>query len=228
VIACSDWVSKELRKSGIDSLRIYLPVPAPSEKYLRSRADDPVILYCGRLDTEKGVDRLFHAFARVAASNSEVTLRIAGQGPEKTRLEELARELGIDKRIVFLGWQGPRDIESELSRAWTLVAPSLWAEPLGLVALEAAVRGVPVIASEVGGFAETVEEGVTGLLVPNGDVSALAEAMSSVVTQRKFSDGIPDDVIRRVAARHDVALHIQAIRTTLSEIVPRQEQAPAQ
>lgn len=222
IVACSDWVRRELGNEGIDSERIYLPVPGPSAGYIRFPSTRPVFLYIGRLDVEKGVEQLLRAFERVSSTNSEVTLRIAGQGPERVRLESLARELGIATRVTFLGWIDPTEIEKELSSAWALVAPSLWAEPLGLVALEAIVRGVPVIASADGGFAETVEDGVTGLLVPNGDVSALADALSSIVTRRKFADGISVDAVRRVTARHDITSHVEAIRATLRDAVSSQ------
>lgn len=227
VIACSDWVKSELGKAGIVSERVYLPVPAPGGTYSRAPAQHPVILFCGRLDIEKGVDRLLRAFAQVSNASGDVTLRIAGQGPERARLESLARELGIEQRVAFLGWVDSPEIEKELSSAWALVAPSLWAEPLGLVALEAIFRGVPVIASAVGGFSETVEHGVSGLLVPNGDVSALAEALSSVVSRRQFADGISADAVARITARHDVTRHVEVIRSVLREAVPSQPRALA-
>lgn len=228
IIACSDWVRSELGKSGIDSERIYLPVPAPSAAYIRRRSAKPAFLYCGRLDVEKGVEQLLGAFGQMSLTSSEVTLRIAGQGPERKKLESLARELGIEKQVTFLGWIDSPAIERELGAAWALVAPSLWAEPLGLVALEAIVRGVPVIASAVGGFAETVEEGTSGLLVPNGDVSALAECMSSISCGGQFADGIAADVVRRVTARHDVTSHVEIMRESLSDVVYSRSKAPAQ
>jgi glycosyltransferase involved in cell wall biosynthesis len=219
VIACSDWVQNELSIAGISSERIYLPIPSPTATFSRSRAGYPVIFFCGRLDIEKGVDRLLRAFHDVASVNGDVVLRIAGQGPERARLESLARELGVEKRVSFLGWIDPPEIEKELSSAWLLAAPSLWAEPLGLVALEAIVRGVPVVASSSGGFAETVENDITGLLVPNGDVTALAEALRSIVAGEKFADGVSADGIRRLADRHDVTRHVDTIRVLLRDAV---------
>ena len=100
-----------------------------------------------------------------------------------------------------------------MARAWALVAPSLWAEPLGLVALEAIVRRVPVIATSIGGFAETVEENVSGFLVPNGDIGALANRMTAIANGREFADHcVADDVVARVAKRHDVRDHTDRMR----------------
>ena len=122
-------------------------------------------------------------------------------------------------RIEFLGWLEPAEIERELSSAWLLVAPSLWAEPLGLVALEAIVRGVPVLASKSGGFAETVEEGISGVLVSNGDVDAIASVRHEVAAGGKFSQGIPHEAVRTVAMRHDISAHVARMRRIFGEVV---------
>ena len=219
IVSCSEWVRRELSLTGIMSDCVYLPVPAPGANYKRERSQTPRIFYCGRLDVEKGVDRLITAFARILPDAPQSMLRLAGQGPERDRLELLARELGIGDRVEFLGWLEPEGVEKELSAAWLLVAPSLWAEPLGLVALEAITRGVPVLASRSGGFAETVEEGVSGMLVANGDVDALALGMRDVVSGGKFPVGVPHEAARAAGLRHDVAAHVTRMRGIFGEAV---------
>jgi len=217
VVSCSDWVHRELKLSGIESERVHLPIPQPGKGYIHRRSPDPRVFYCGRLDIEKGVDCLIKAFAVAAADAPRAKLRIAGRGPERTRLEALAREAGAERSIEFLGWIEPEDVERELSSAWLLVAPSLWAEPLGLVALEAIVRGVPVLASVSGGFAETVEEGVTGMLVPNGDIEALANGIHGVITEKQFPRGVSQDAAGAVGARHDMEAHITRMQAIFRE-----------
>ena len=217
ILSCSEWVQRELMLSGIASECVHLPVPLPGKGYKRMRSITPRIFYCGRLDIEKGVDRLINSFARIHAGFPDAVLRLAGRGPERDRLEALARELGIESPVEFLGWLEPAEVERELSSAWLLVAPSLWAEPLGLVALEAIVRGVPVLASKSGGFAETVEEGVTGMLVANGDIEALTSAMHEVVAGHRFARGLSDEAVRTVEMRHDVAAHVARMRAIFGE-----------
>jgi glycosyltransferase involved in cell wall biosynthesis len=213
VISCSEWVRKALAFEGIASTFVDLPVPGPSPGYSRSPSADPIFLFCGRLDVEKGIDVLLRAFARVHTASPHSTLRIAGRGPERERLIALARELNIENAASFLGWLSPAEVEAELSQAWVLVAPSLWAEPLGLVALEAIVRGVPVIATASGGFAETVDDAVSGFLVPNGDVQSLASRMAEIAERRSFPDQqIPADVIARAVATHDIGRHTERMR----------------
>jgi len=213
VVACSDWVRRALAAEEIESECVYLPVPAPSITYRRNPSIDPSFLFCGRLDIEKGVEHLIRAFVEVQRNVPRARLRIVGRGPERERLVELARALGVEDYVSFVGWLQPDEIETELASAWVLVAPSLWAEPLGLVALEAIVRGVPVIATSTCGFAETVEENVSGFLVPNGDIQALANRMVAIATGREFSDHrLADDVVARVAKRHDVRRHTDRMR----------------
>ncbi len=213
VIACSNWVQRALESEGIQSEHIQLPVPTPGVTYRRNPSADPTFLFCGRLDVEKGVEYLVRAFTEVRRTAPRAQLRIAGRGPELDRLVALAGELDVGDAVSFLGWLLPNDIEAELSRAWVLVAPSLWAEPLGLVALEAIVRGVPVIATSIGGFAETVEESVSGFLVPNGDVGALAERMAAIAEGREFPEHrVADDVIARIAERHSIRHHVDRMR----------------
>jgi glycosyltransferase involved in cell wall biosynthesis len=219
VIACSESVLRELERAGIEAECVYLPVPGPGNTYVRSPAIEPRILFNGRLDREKGVEQLLLAFARVSAANDKATLRIAGRGPLRPRLETVARELGVGGQVTFLGWQEPAQIEREIAEAWVVAAPSLWPEPLGLVALEAMVRGVPVIASSVGGFAEIIEDGVSGTLVKNGDVTALAEGLIAILDRRRFAGGLPPEVIRRVRDRHDMTRHIARMRSAFTEVV---------
>ena len=91
----------------------------------------------------------------------------AGEGAERASLEALAANSGIGGAVEFLGWLSPEQLDEPLSRAWAAVVPSLWAEPHGLVAAEAIVRGTPVLCSASGGLGEIVEDGVTGLNVFN-------------------------------------------------------------
>jgi glycosyltransferase involved in cell wall biosynthesis len=213
ILACSRWVQQELARDGIASDWVTLPVPVPSPEFRRRPDLEPLFLYVGRLSIEKGVPGLLRAFARVRAEVPAARLRVVGDGPEKALVERLTLDLGLADAVDRVGWLDPPAVEQELERAWASVAPSLWAEPLGLVALEAIVRGVPVIASEKGGFGETVEPGISGLLFPNGDEDALAARMLEVARRSAFPDQrIPERAVRRAAERHAMERHIERMR----------------
>lgn len=137
----------------------------------------PIILCLGRVVPLKGFDLAIRALRTVVQQVPTVRLWIAGDGPERSRLEQLVAELGFSTAIEFLGWVPPEDVPTLLNATTVVVVPSRWREAFGLVALEAAHMARPVIASAIGGLPEVVADGETGLLVPAEDVPALAQAM---------------------------------------------------
>lgn len=212
VITCSEWMRQVMAKHGIDADVLLIPVPPPQAGFRRDPAPVPSFLFLGRLSVEKGVATLLHAFRRVRREIPAATLRIGGDGAERDALMRLSSELDMLDAVTFTGWLEPAAIDAELARAWALVAPSIWAEPMGLVTVEANVRRVPVIASATGGFSETLEVGAGGLLVPNGDVAALAAAMMDVAAGRAFPDRlVTESVAARAAARHDLVGHTRQL-----------------
>jgi glycosyltransferase involved in cell wall biosynthesis len=217
VLACSRWMAEQLRLNGIAADAIPLPVPPPGPGFSRAPSRDPLFLYCGRLNWEKGVDLLLRAFGRVLASRPAARLRILGGGPRQPILEALGNGLGIGGAVRFDGRVSFGEVETALREAWALVAPSIWPEPLGLTAIEAITRGVPVIASASGGLAETVEHGVSGYLVPNGDERALAECLVRTVDGGPLA--IPDDVVGALRRRHDPTHHAALLTAVFDHAV---------
>jgi glycosyltransferase involved in cell wall biosynthesis len=217
VLACSRWMVEQLGLNGIGAEAIPLPVPPPEPGFVRAPSRDPLFLYCGRLDREKGVDLLLRAFARVLAGRPAARLRILGGGPRRAALETLSADLAIAEAVHFDGRVSFAEVEAALSDAWALVAPSLWPEPLGLVAIEAITRGIPAITSASGGFAETVEDGVSGYLVPNGDEGALVDRLIAAVDAGPTT--VPDRVVRALRNRHDGTEHATRLTTIFHEAV---------
>jgi glycogen synthase len=162
-------------RSKLSVIRNALPFPpiAPSPLPF----DPPVVLCLGRLAAEKGFDFALEAFAKVHATSPGPRLWIAGNGPERKALEARAERLGIGRQVEFTGWIEPTRVPDLLNRATVVLMPSKWAEPFGLVALQAGQMGRPVIATATGGLPEIVNDGETGLLVPVGDVEAVAGAL---------------------------------------------------
>jgi len=137
----------------------------------------PYILGIGRHVPQKGFDVLLRAFAQqVRAGEQTHDLLLAGDGAERSNLEQLTGELGISERVRFVG----RVERAEAVRLFVgcsfFVLPSRH-EPMGIVNLEAMAAGKAVVASQVGGVPELVEAERTGLLVPGEEVDALAEAL---------------------------------------------------
>ena len=167
-----------------------LPNPAPAvpelpprDELRRSLAlDGATLAFAGRLTVQKALDVALDAVERTP----DVELVVAGDGPERQRLERAAGE-----RVRFLGPLGRDDVLRLFAAADAAVLPSAW-ENFPHAVVEALAVGTPVIATAVGGVAEVVRDGENGLLVPAGDAAALAGAM-----QRFFAE---PELRRRLAA----------------------------
>src|SRR5437763_415724 len=134
----------------------------------------PRLLCVGRLIPIKGHIVLLRAFAAARRELPDLQLDVAGRGPLEPALRAVAKELGVDDAVRFLGHVSP--IQRAIEDSAVLVVPSM-GEGFGMVALEAMERARPVIAAEIGGLGELVEDGVTGVLVPAGEPEQLARAI---------------------------------------------------
>jgi glycosyltransferase involved in cell wall biosynthesis len=220
VLTCSAWMTEQLARHGIAAT--YLPWPSPPVPpgFRRRPASSPRFLYLGRLAPEKGVDVLLGAFATLVEDVPEAQLRIVGSGPLERPLRAEANRLGLASAVEFVGQADRAQVDTEFEGAWALVAPSLWAEPFGIIALEALARGVPVVATEGGGFDETVSEPSTGILVPAGDEYALADALLAVATRRAFPNHEPEArAATAVIRRHDLGDHVDSLRALLRSTI---------
>jgi glycogen(starch) synthase len=136
------------------------------------------LMCAGRLVRDKGFDVALASMALLVERFPKLQMTIVGDGPERIPLEQQARKLGLGEAVTFAGWVDPRDIPSFMKSATIVIMPSRWEEAFGLVALEAALTGRPVVATRVGGLPEVVADGETGLLVPKDDSPALAGALA--------------------------------------------------
>jgi len=165
--------------NGVDTERFK---PNPEDR-LRVRkelgVDGFIWLAVGRFDPPKDYSNMLQAFARVIRRAPDAVLLIAGDGPLRKTMEGVARELGIDKRVQFLGIR--RDIPQLMNAADAYVMSSSW-EGMPMVLLEASAIGLPIVATDVGGNREVVLDGVTGFLVPPRNPEALAEAMLKMMS----------------------------------------------
>jgi glycosyltransferase involved in cell wall biosynthesis len=146
--------------------------------------DARVIGTVGRLNEVKRQDLLIRAFARVRRLHANAWLLLVGDGPERSRLERLASELGVFNRTLFTGYQARTE---HFLSAMDVFALSSRHEGLPLALLEAWAAGLPIVSSAVGGIPQVVEEGRTGLLFENGDEAALAGALARLLDQPQLA-----------------------------------------
>jgi glycosyltransferase involved in cell wall biosynthesis len=216
VLAPSRHVAAELTAIGVEAEHVPLPIAPLQGPPARRPAPDPSFVYAGRLAPVKGVELLLRAFARVRDEHPRATRRVCGEGRERERIAAAVAALGIGDAVAFRPGMEGGWVE-HLEEAWALVAPSLYREPLGLVAIEAIVRDVPVVAAAEGGFAESVVDGRSGLLFPNGDEDELAARMLRVC-EGAFPGHRPDPAARaELARRHDLGDHVRVMERIWGE-----------
>jgi glycosyltransferase involved in cell wall biosynthesis len=142
----------------------------------RGPREELVVGSVGRLAPEKGLNYLLEAMVVVAREQPNVRLLLAGDGPDRSSLEQLARRLGLADRVEFTGEVAHEQVPQTLARVDVFAMPSTW-EGFGVAALEAAAMELPVVASDIHGIPDVVEDGVTGILVPPKDVASLSGAI---------------------------------------------------
>ncbi len=162
----AQWDKLKIIHCGVDPAR-YKPTNRTSRKRL---------LFVGRLAAVKGVPVLFAALQKVLEKHPGLHLTLIGDGPERKALEEQARAMGLRDVTSFLGFQSQDDVAAALAEHDLFVLPS-FAEGVPVVLMEAMAARLPVVATAVGGVGELVEHGSSGLIVPPGDIDALAKAL---------------------------------------------------
>ena len=176
----------------------------------RSHAGPAELLYFGRLEYEKGVHDAIAALPKIRRTHPGTTLTIAGDGTQLDFLTEQARKHKVVKATNFVGRVDHQELLRLLHQADVAVLPSHY-EPFGIVALEAAAAGTPLVTSTAGGLGEAVIDGVTGMSYPPGDVTALATAIRAVLDSPQAAQD------RAAAARarltSDFAWHTVAAET---------------
>ncbi len=151
------------------------------------KREKPFLFSLRRLDPSKGISALINAFALLQDEFPELTLVIAGEGPEEKTLKQQVDRLDLSTRVEFLGTVSLSRGMSLLKGAALTAVPSL-SEGGGLINIEAQAAGCPVVATRVGGIPEYLQEGETGLLVEPGSAQALAQAMRTLLLDREMRE----------------------------------------
>ncbi|MGI5125221.1 glycosyltransferase [Pseudonocardia sp. CA-107938] len=168
----------------------------------------PVIGVVAVLRPEKDHAMLLRATRSVLAELPEARLVVIGDGPERTRLEKLAAELGIAAAVVFAGSRA--DVPRLLGAVDVLALGSYTVECFPMAVLEAMASGVPVVATAIGGVPELVDDGVTGRVVPKQDPAAMAEALLDVLRDPARAEAMGRAGRRRVETEFSLDASVRA------------------
>ncbi len=213
VIVCSQSMRRELRhifQLPDDKLEVipngistsgFQWLTEPERREFRARyalPDEKIVLFVGRLVREKGAGVLLESAVKIITYYPRIKFVIAGTGPLLQGLRDRARQLGIDGKVVFTGFVDDQTRNSLYQVADVAAFPSLY-EPFGIVALEAMVAGVPVVASDTGGFSEILVHGVNGLKAYTNNSDSLANNVLTLLHSPELCREVADQ------ARKDVS-----------------------
>ena len=190
-VAVSESTRQDLARRGMDPARIeVIPngmdlsalEPAPGLRY-----GEPTVVYLGRLKRYKGVDLILQAVARLRSQGVPVRFLVGGRGDHEPALRALAEQLRLGEAVRFLGFVSEEQKKEMFQRSWVhaLTSPK---EGWGIANLEAAACGTATVASDAPGLRDSVVDSVTGILVPHGDVGALAGALGRILGDEELRD----------------------------------------
>ncbi|HEY8165666.1 MAG TPA: glycosyltransferase [Gemmatimonadaceae bacterium] len=208
VTVISSYTAEMLRSIAGETRAVVIPFgaamdPPPSVSRRKRRAEDPFeLIFVGRLVERKGVPVLLDAVA-LLRNDARLSVRIIGDGPERSALEGRAQQLGLGERLKFEGMISSERLKAALDACDALVLPAIVTEKgetegLGVVLIEAMQYGKLVIATDTGGIPDIVEDGATGILVRPGDAVALSAAIRAAMND-------PERAARLAAAGRDFA-----------------------
>ncbi len=193
VIVCSQHMRREIERlfdrpqerlsviaNGIDTVRWRASAERTSRARNAHGPHGPLVVFVGRLEWEKGAHTLIDALPRLRRAHPGLRAVIAGRGSREDVLVEQVRRRRLGRAVDFAGWLPEAELHALIAAADVLVVPSLY-EPFGLVALEGAALGAPLVVARTGGLAEFVEDGATGRTFTPGDVADLTRVVTAAI-----------------------------------------------
>jgi colanic acid/amylovoran biosynthesis glycosyltransferase len=220
IVAVSDFAANQLRNRFSDAAshvhRIYNGIDC--DKFQPAEpSTPPLILSIGRLINKKGFDVLIDACASLRNSGREFRCEIIGDGPLSAELQVRIDRRGLGKQVLLAGPRPQAEIAARLSQGTLLVLPCRVdadgaMDNLPTVVMEAMASALPVVSTDVGGIAEMVRDGETGLLVSQNDPNATAEALSRLLANRELAQSFGRKGRERARELFSIQKNVRALR----------------
>ncbi len=227
VIAVSDYIAGHALAQGCPEHKLVkhsIGIDLERFNQFKDESEDPSLLYVGRLVEKKGCTYLLQAMALLKKKFPELSLTIVGDGGLGDELKQEAANLELN--VDFVGKENAQQIRDRLAKCWLFVAPSITArsgdaEGLGMVFLEAQALQTPVVSFRSGGVVEAVDDGVTGLLCEEKDVTTLAENIDTLLSDSGKRQEMGRQGRARVENLFDVRKQCKILESIYDEVSNR-------
>jgi glycogen(starch) synthase len=191
----TEWLSGLIHLSNSTSIPHGIETSAPRIEPAH-QPHVPLIIFQGRLVTTKGLPILLEAASILRSEQREFEIHVIGDGPEREALQDLAKELQLSSCVRFVGRLAAAEVDSAFAKASVVVLPSLGGEVFGLVLAENMLRGLPIIASDLGCFVEVL--GDAGLTFHVGDANDLASQLASLLDDSALASRLGSRARQRI------------------------------
>lgn len=195
-------------RCGVNT-EIFTPNPPPENEI-------PEILCVGRLTKNKGQATLLQACAKLSQKGKDFHLNLVGDGEDRSLLENMVVELGLQDQVTFAGSVGQMEIKKYYQKANAFVLPS-FAEGIPIVLMEAMAMGVPVISTHITGIPELITEGENGYLVFASDVIALAQKLENILAEPALDKAFRDKARQTIEDKYDIKKNYRQLAEIFQE-----------
>ena len=220
LMVASTYMKKELEKAGTAAGRIVINpyyTAMPQQVQAAPLEGPPLVLtLCRMAHPDKGVIPLLDALGRITVPFRAL---LVGTGQHMDMMQDHARSLGLTDRVEFSGFVNHPEAVDLIWQARVVAFPSMWNEPFGIVGLEAMARSKPVVAFDVGGVREWLEDGRTGIVVKRGDVDALARALTELLENPARAAALGEAGPVRIRERFVKDRHLDVLEGVYQEIL---------
>jgi glycosyltransferase involved in cell wall biosynthesis len=213
-IAPSDFMKNELLKAGFTRV-LTEPYGFDLNKYnyspVKKRGNNRTIIFYSRLDYSKGTQNLVHAFRKVVKEVTDANLIIVGSGSQFNNIKHLINELKLQDSVKLMGWLDQASIKDIHLIADLLAAPFLGPDNQPLVVCESMLLGTPVVATDVGGVAELIENGKSGFLVAPDNIDSYAKKVVEILRNKEMAQQFSAEARQKAEKMFEMEGHIKKI-----------------
>jgi glycosyltransferase involved in cell wall biosynthesis len=221
------FMRDELLKNGFaaDKIEIHPPVPRPGDANVRSNfSNRNLIIYAGQIIRGKGVDVLIESLARVKEPFECIIL---GDGSHKAHCQRLAKKLGLDGKVKFLGFVPQEELKQYYRECSVVALSSVWPEPIATIGLEVMRYALPVVAFDAGGIKDWLKDGYNGFLVPWMDRTRFAAKIDGLLRNKEMARLMGENGLKLVSDQYDFDRYVANLEGMFRRISRRPAESSA-